>query len=77
LQLGQWFLRRRFVCEFPIGSYVELSSAVGAILVEGPNRRTHFWKRTIQRLFHLSALSLDEGLNELLSGSTDQSNVRF
>jgi hypothetical protein len=37
LQLGQWFLRRRFVCEFPIGSYVELSSAVGAILVEGPN----------------------------------------
>ena len=28
--------------------YVKLSSAVGAILVEGPNRRTHFWKRTIQ-----------------------------
>jgi hypothetical protein len=23
-------------------------SAVGAILVEGPNRRTHFWKKTIQ-----------------------------
>jgi hypothetical protein len=21
---------------------------VGAILIEGPNRRTHFWKRTIQ-----------------------------
>ena len=48
LQLPQWFLRRRFLCEFPIGSYVKLSSAVGAILVEGPNRRTHFWKRTIQ-----------------------------
>ena len=48
LQLAQWFLRRRFLCEFPIGSYVKLSSAVGAILVEGPNRRTHFWKRTIQ-----------------------------
>jgi hypothetical protein len=48
LQLAQWFLRRRFVCEFPIGSYVKLSSAVGAILIEGPNRRTHFWKRTIQ-----------------------------
>jgi hypothetical protein len=30
------------------GSYVQLSSAVGAILIEGPNRRTHFWKRTIQ-----------------------------
>jgi hypothetical protein len=48
LQLAQWFLRRRFICEFPIGSYVKLSSAVGAILIEGPNRRTHFWKRTIQ-----------------------------
>jgi hypothetical protein len=33
LQLAQWFLRRRFLCEFPIGSYVKLSSAVAAILV--------------------------------------------
>jgi hypothetical protein len=32
----------------PIGSYVKLSSAVGAILVEGPNRLIYFWKRTIQ-----------------------------
>jgi hypothetical protein len=48
LQLAQWFLRRKFLCEFPIGSYVKLSSAVGAILVEGLNRLTHFWKRTIQ-----------------------------
>ena len=48
LQLAQWFLMRRCLCEFPIGSYVKLSSAVGAILVEGPNRRTHLWKRTIQ-----------------------------
>ena len=48
LHLVQWFLRRRFLCEFPIGSYVKLSSAVGAILVEGPNRWTYFWKRTIQ-----------------------------
>jgi hypothetical protein len=47
LQLAQWFLRRRFLCEFPIGSYVKLSSAVGVILVEGPNRLTYFWKRTI------------------------------
>jgi hypothetical protein len=46
LQLAQWFLRRRFLCEFPIGSYFKLSSAVGAILIEGPNHRTHFWKRT-------------------------------
>jgi hypothetical protein len=41
-----------FLCEFPIGSYVKLCSAVGAILIGGPNRRTHFWKRTIQWLFH-------------------------
>jgi hypothetical protein len=47
-QLSNWFQTRRFLCEFPIGSYVKLSSAVGAILVEGPNRKTHFWKRTIQ-----------------------------
>jgi hypothetical protein len=52
LQLAQWFLRRRFLCEFRIGSYVKLSSAVGAILVEGPNRLTYFSKRTIQWLFH-------------------------
>ena len=39
LKLAQWFLRR-FLCAF--------DSALGAILVEGPNRRTHFWKRTIQ-----------------------------
>ena len=29
LQLAQWFLRRRFLCEFPIGSYVKLSSLWG------------------------------------------------
>ena len=40
LQLAKWFLRRRFLCEFPIGSYIKLSSAVGAILVERPNRLT-------------------------------------
>ena len=47
-QLSNWFQTRRFLCEFPIGSYVKLSSAVGAILVEEPNRLTYFWKRTIQ-----------------------------
>jgi hypothetical protein len=41
-ELAQWFLRRRFSCEFPIGSYLKLSSVVEAILVERPNRRTHF-----------------------------------
>ena len=28
LLLTQWFLRRRFLCEFPIGYYGKLSSAV-------------------------------------------------
>ena len=40
-QLSSWFQTRKLLCEFPIGSYVKLSSAVGAILVEGPNHRTH------------------------------------
>jgi hypothetical protein len=30
------------------GRHSRTCSAVGAILIEGPNRRTHFWKRTIQ-----------------------------
>jgi hypothetical protein len=34
-ELCKWFQTRRFLWEFPIGSYVKLSSAVGAILVEG------------------------------------------
>ena len=64
LQLAQWFLRRRFVCEFPIGSYVKLSSAVGAILIEGPNRRTHFWKRTIQWLFHQNFVLIEQMVSD-------------
>jgi hypothetical protein len=36
------FLKGRFLCEFLIGFYVKLSSAVGAILVEGPHGRTYF-----------------------------------
>jgi hypothetical protein len=46
-QLSNWLQTRRFLCEFPIGSYVKLSLAVVAILVEGPNRLIYFWKRTI------------------------------
>jgi hypothetical protein len=60
LQLAQRFLRRRLLCEFPIGSYVKLSSAVGAILVEGPNRPTYFWKRTIQGLFHQHLVLIEQ-----------------
>jgi hypothetical protein len=33
--LRKWFQTRRFLWEFPIGSYVKLSSAVVAILVRG------------------------------------------
>jgi hypothetical protein len=36
---------------------------VGAILVKGPNHRTHFWKRTIQWLFHQN-LVLNQNLVE-------------
>jgi hypothetical protein len=64
LQLAQWFLRRRFLCEFPIGSYVKLSSAVGAILIEGPNRRTYFWKRTIQWLFHQHFVLIEQMVSD-------------
>jgi hypothetical protein len=59
-QLSNWFQTRRFLCEFPIGSYVKLSSAVGAILVEGPNRLTYFWKRTIQWLFHQQLVLIEQ-----------------
>ena len=64
LQLAQWFPWRRFLCEFPIGSYVKLSSAVGAILIEGPNRRTHFWKRTIQWLFHQNFVLIEQMVSD-------------
>jgi hypothetical protein len=58
-QLSNWFQTRRILCEFPIGSYVKLSSAVGVILVEGLNRRTQFWKRTMQWLFHQSLVLIE------------------
>ena len=46
--LIKWFQTRRFLWEFPIGSYVKLSSAVVAILVGVLKWRTQFWKRTTQ-----------------------------
>ena len=64
LKLAQWFLRRRFLCVFPIGPYVKLSSSVGAILVEGPNHRTHFWKRTIQWLFHQNLVLIEQMVSD-------------
>jgi hypothetical protein len=64
LELTQWFLKRRFLCEFPIEFYVKLSSAVGAILVKGPNRWTHFWKRTIQWLFHQNLVLIEQMVSD-------------
>jgi hypothetical protein len=49
--LSKWFQTRRFLWEFPIGSYVKLSSAVVAILVGGMKCRSQFWKRTTQGSF--------------------------
>ena len=63
-QLSNWFQIRRFLCEFPIGSYVKPSSAVGAILIEGLNRRTHFWKRTIQWPFHQNLVLIEQMVSD-------------
>jgi hypothetical protein len=43
---------------------VKLSSAGGAILIEGPNRRTHFWKRTIQGLFHQNLVLIEQMVSD-------------
>jgi hypothetical protein len=64
LHLAKWFLRRKLLCEFPIWSYVKLSSAVGTILVEGPNRRTYFWKRTIQWLCHQHLVLIEQMISD-------------
>jgi hypothetical protein len=45
---------KKFLWEFPIGSYVKLSSAVTAILVGVLKCRTQFWKRTTQESFQQS-----------------------
>jgi hypothetical protein len=52
------------MCEFPIGSYVKLNSAVGSILVEGPNCRTYFWKRTIQWLFRQHLVLIEQMVSD-------------
>ena len=51
---SKWFQTRRFLWEFPIGSYVKLSSAVVAILVGVLKSRTQFWKSTTQESFQQS-----------------------
>jgi hypothetical protein len=64
LQLAQWFRRRRFLCQFPLGSYVKQSSTVGAIMIEGPNCLKHFWKRTIQWLFHQHFVLIEQMVSD-------------
>jgi hypothetical protein len=59
--LSKWFQTRRFLWEFPIGSYVKSSSAVAAILVRGRHHQTQFWKRTIQGLFYQSLVPIKRG----------------
>jgi hypothetical protein len=44
--------------EFPIGSYVKLSSAVADILVGVLNCQTQFWKRTTQESFQQSLVEI-------------------
>ena len=64
LKLAQCFLTRRFLWEFPIGSYVKLSSAVVAILVEGMKCRTQFWKGTTQESFQESLVEIGSVVSE-------------
>jgi hypothetical protein len=54
--LSKWFQTRRFLWEFPIGSYVKLSSAVVAILVGVLKCRTQFWKRTTRHSFYIGPI---------------------
>ena len=58
------FQTRRFLWEFPIGSYVKLNSAVAAILVGGVKFRTQFWKGTTQGSFQQSLIEIGSVVSE-------------
>jgi hypothetical protein len=60
--LSKWFQTRRFLWEFPIGSYVKLSSAVVAILVGVLKCRTHFM--TTQESFQQSLVEIGSVVSE-------------
>ena len=62
--LSKWFQTRRFLWEFPIGSYVKLSSTVAAILVGALKCRTQFWKRTTQESFQQSLVEIGSVVSE-------------
>jgi hypothetical protein len=62
--IEQWFQTRRFLWEFPIGSYVKLSSAAVAILVGVLKCRTQFWKRTAKESFQQSLVEIGSVVSE-------------
>ena len=53
-----------FLWEFPIGSYVKLSSAVVAILVGGLKCQTQFWKGTTQESSQQSLVEIGSVVSE-------------
>ena len=61
--LSKWFQTKRFLWEFPIGSYVKLSSTVAAILVGVLKWRTQFWKTT-QESFQQSLVEIGTVVSE-------------
>ena len=62
--LSKWFQTKRFLWEFPIGSYVKLSSAVAAILVGVLKWRTQFWKRATQESVQQSLVEIGSVVSE-------------
>jgi hypothetical protein len=61
---NHWAQIRRFLWEFPIGSYVKLIAAVVAILVGGLNCQTQFWKGTTQGPFQQSMVEIGSVVSE-------------
>jgi hypothetical protein len=62
--LSKWFQTRRFLWQFPIGSYVKLSSAVVAILVGVLKCQTQLSKRTTQESFQQSLVEIGSVVSE-------------
>ena len=60
--LSKWFQIRRFLWEFPLGSYVKLSLAVVTILVGVLKCRTQFWKKDHPRIISAKPSSFRGGL---------------
>jgi hypothetical protein len=62
---GPWWPPSKFVFGDP-DFQPRLSSAVGAILVEGLHGRTYFWKGTNQWLFHQNLVSIVQIVSDTL-----------